>query len=66
MQFVLDFTDPIMTMLHFVDTNWPCLGEAYDGMDAMVKKVKLSIQTHENDPTKCEALSKSSRKNHSS
>ena len=57
-QFVLDFTEPIITMLQFVDTNAPCLGDVYDGMDIMVEKVKLSIQAHETNPTECEALCK--------
>jgi hypothetical protein len=55
-QFVLDFTEPIMTMLRFADTDAPCLGDVYDGMDTMVEKVKLSIQAHETNPTECEAL----------
>ena len=57
-QFVLDFTEPIMTMLCFADTNTPCLGDVYDGMDTMVEKVKHSIQAHESDPTQRETLCK--------
>ena len=56
--YVLDFIEPIMTMLHFADTDTPCLGDVYDGMDTMVEKVKHSIQAHESDPTQCEALCK--------
>ena len=52
---VLDFTEPIMTMLRFADTDAPCLGDVYDGMDR-VEKVKLSIQAHETNPAECEAL----------
>ena len=55
--YVLDFTEPIMTMLRFADTDTPCLGDVYDGMDTMVEKVKHSIQAHESNPTKCQALS---------
>ena len=57
-QFVLDFTEPIMTMLRFADTDAPCLGDVYDGMDTMVEKVKLSIQAHETNLRECEALCK--------
>ena len=56
--YVLDFTEPIMTMLRFADTNKPCLGDEYDGMDTMVDKVKHSIQAHESDRTQSEALCK--------
>ena len=50
-QFVLDFIEPIMTMLRFANTNAPCLVDVYNGMDTMVEKVKLSIQAHETNPT---------------
>ena len=40
-----------MTMLRFVDTNAPYLGDVYDGIDTTVEKVNLSIQAHENGPT---------------
>ena len=52
-RFVLDFTDPIMTMLCCADSDQHCLGDVYDGMDTMFEKVNLSIQAHEDDPTKC-------------
>jgi hypothetical protein len=55
-QFVLYFTEPIMTMLCFADTDAPFLGDVYNGMDTIVEKVKLSIQAHETNPTECEAL----------
>ena len=56
--YVLDFIEPIMTMLHFSETNTPCSRDVYDGMDTMVEKVKHSIQAHESDPTQCEASCK--------
>lgn len=55
-QYVLYITEPIMTMLRFANTDTPCLGDVYDGMDTIVEKVKHSTQAHESDPTKCEAL----------
>ncbi|XP_059069163.1 uncharacterized protein LOC131859437 [Cryptomeria japonica] len=32
-EYVLNFTEPIMSMIRYADTDCPCLGEIYDGMD---------------------------------
>ena len=54
--YIFNFMEPIMTMLRFADTDTPCLGDAYDGMDTMVEKVKHSIEAYESVPTECQAL----------
>ena len=56
MAYVLDFTEPIVTILRFFDTDTPCLGDVYDEIDTMVESVENSIQAHESDPTQREAL----------
>ena len=48
--YVLEFTEPIMSMLRFADTDEPCLGDVYDSMDTMLEKIKIQIQKKENDP----------------
>ncbi|XP_059069104.1 uncharacterized protein LOC131859411 [Cryptomeria japonica] len=50
-EYVLNFTEPIMSMIRYADTDRPCLGEIYDGMDCMVEKIKEVINRKENDPT---------------
>ena len=40
-EYVLEFTEPIMSMLRFADTDEPCLGDIYDAMDSMLERVKL-------------------------
>ena len=50
MEYVLDFTKPIMTMLYFVDTNAPCLGDIHHGMEIMIEKIKVVIQKDREQP----------------
>ncbi|XP_059076140.1 uncharacterized protein LOC131875543 [Cryptomeria japonica] len=50
-EYVLNFTEPIMSMIRYVDTDRPCLGEIYDGMDCMVEKIREVIKRKVNDPT---------------
>lgn len=45
--YVLEFTEPIMSMLRFTDTDEPCLGDFYDSMDMMLEKIKMEIQKRE-------------------
>jgi hypothetical protein len=40
-EYVLEFTEPIMSMLRFADTDEPCLGDIYDAMDSMLERVKM-------------------------
>jgi hypothetical protein len=39
-EYVLEFTEPIMSMLRFADTDEPCLGDVYDSMDTMLEEIK--------------------------
>lgn len=39
--YLLEFTEPVMSMLRFADTDEPCLGDVYDGMDTMLEKMKM-------------------------
>jgi hypothetical protein len=50
-EYVLKFTEPIMSMIRFADTDRPCLGEIYDGMDTMVEHVKTIIMGKEQTDT---------------
>ena len=36
---VMEFTEPIMSMFHFVDTDKPCPRDIYDVMDTMLEKM---------------------------
>ena len=44
-EYVLEFTEPIMSMLQFADTDEPCLGDVYDSMDTMLKIKLVSYYT---------------------
>ncbi|KAH9314484.1 hypothetical protein KI387_023111 [Taxus chinensis] len=48
--YLLSFTEPIMSMIRFTDTDQPCLGEIYDGIDSMIEKIKAVINAKEQDP----------------
>ncbi|KAH9291975.1 hypothetical protein KI387_042840, partial [Taxus chinensis] len=48
--YLLRFTEPIMSMIRFTDTDQPCLGEIYDGIDSMIEKIKAVINAKEQDP----------------
>lgn len=52
MEYVLSFTKPIMSMIRYADTNNPCWGEIYDGMDYMVEKIRAIIEAKKHVPTK--------------
>lgn len=41
-EYVLESTKPIMSMLWFADTDEPYLGDIYDAMDSMLERVKMA------------------------
>lgn len=43
-EYVLSFSDFIMSMIRYADIDRPCLGEIYDGMDSMVEKTRAIIE----------------------
>ncbi|XP_057820098.2 uncharacterized protein LOC131033010 [Cryptomeria japonica] len=49
-EYVLNFIEPIMSMLRYTNIDATCLGEVYDGMDTMVEKIKVIIAQREKDP----------------
>lgn len=49
-EYLLSFTEPIMSMIHYTDTDHPCLGEVYDGIDSMIEEMKVIINAKEQDP----------------
>ncbi|KAH9328903.1 hypothetical protein KI387_001011, partial [Taxus chinensis] len=49
--YLLSFTEPIVSMLRFVDMDHPCMGEIYDGIDSMIESIKTIINAKEQDPT---------------
>ncbi|XP_057831543.1 uncharacterized protein LOC131042228 [Cryptomeria japonica] len=49
-EYLLSFTEPIMSMIRYTDMDHPCLGEVYDGIDSMIEKMKAIINAKEQDP----------------
>jgi hypothetical protein len=49
-QYLLQFTEPILTMIRIFDTDMPCLGEVYENIDSMLEKIREIIRASENDP----------------
>jgi len=49
-EYLLSFTEPILSMIRYTDMDRPCLGEVYDGIDSMIEKMKAIINEHERDP----------------
>lgn len=49
-EYLLRFTEPIMSMIRFTDMDKPCLGEVYDGIDTMIEQMKIIINEKEQDP----------------
>ena len=39
-EYALELTKPIMSMLRYADTNEPCLGDIYDVVDSMLERMK--------------------------
>ena len=42
-EYLLQITEPIMSMLRSTDMDRPCLGEIYDGIDSMIEKIRQVI-----------------------
>jgi hypothetical protein len=49
-EYLLSFTEPILSMIRFTDMDKPCLGEVYDGIDSMIEKMRSVINAKEQDP----------------
>ena len=49
-EYLLSFTEPIMSMIHFADMDHPCLGMVYDGIDSMIELMRDVINKKEKDP----------------
>ncbi|CAO2045269.1 unnamed protein product [Urochloa humidicola] len=45
--YILDFTEPIYSMIRAADTDKPCLHLIYEMWDTMIEKVKKTIYRHE-------------------
>ncbi|KAH9322796.1 hypothetical protein KI387_017435 [Taxus chinensis] len=43
-EYLLSFTEPILSMIRYVDTDEACLGEIYDGIDSMLECIRDLIQ----------------------
>lgn len=39
-EYALELTEPLMSMLRYADTDEPCLGNIYDAMDSMLERMK--------------------------
>ncbi|KAH9296658.1 hypothetical protein KI387_044238 [Taxus chinensis] len=48
--YLLSFTEPILSMIRYTDTDNACIGEIYDGIDSMLEKIRDIIQQKEQDP----------------
>eukprot|EP01018_Ginkgo_biloba_P021743 Gb_37636 [translate_table: standard] len=48
-RYLLIFCEPIVSMIRLTDTDTPCLGEVYEGMDFMLEKIKKIIRLEEKD-----------------
>ena len=49
-KYIVDFTEPIYSMLRAADTDKPCLHLIYEMWDSMIEKVKDRIYRHERQP----------------
>ncbi|KAH9318365.1 hypothetical protein KI387_020134, partial [Taxus chinensis] len=48
--YLLSFTEPILSMIKYADTDDACIGEIYDGIDSMLEKIRDILQQKEQDP----------------
>eukprot|EP00253_Pinus_taeda_P027332 PITA_27332 len=49
-QYLLRFTELILTLIRAFDTDTPCLGEVYKNIDSMLERIREIIKASENDP----------------
>jgi hypothetical protein len=49
-QYLLRFTEPILTMIRTFDTDMPCLGEVYESIDSMLERIREIIKANDDDP----------------
>ena len=47
---LVEFTEPILTMIKIFDTNIPCLGEVYENIDSMLERTREIIKASGSDP----------------
>eukprot|EP01018_Ginkgo_biloba_P002109 Gb_06094 [translate_table: standard] len=48
-RYLLNFCEPIVSMIRITDTDTPYLGEVYEGTDSMVEKIREVIRLEEKD-----------------
>eukprot|EP01018_Ginkgo_biloba_P029624 Gb_01449 [translate_table: standard] len=48
-RYLLNFCELIVSMICLTDTDTPCLGEVYEGMDSMFEKIREVIRLEEKD-----------------
>lgn len=48
-KYIVSFTAPIVELIRYADSNCPCLGEIYESIDSMIKKIKSIIR--QRDPS---------------
>ena len=46
-EYLLAFFKPIVDLLRMLDTDTPSLGELYEGIDSMIKKISVVINAKE-------------------
>ena len=49
-QYLLQFIEPILTMIRVFDTDIPCLGEVYENIDSMLERIREIIKASGSDP----------------
>lgn len=49
-KYLLNFIEPILSIICYIDMDMPCFGEVYDGINSMVEKMKAIINEKEKDP----------------
>jgi hypothetical protein len=48
--YLLNFIELILRMIHYTDMDRPCLGEIYDDINSIIEKMKAIINAKEQDP----------------
>eukprot|EP01018_Ginkgo_biloba_P000099 Gb_18470 [translate_table: standard] len=48
-RYLLNFCEPIVSMICLTNTDTPCLEEVYEGMDSMLEKIREVIRLEEKD-----------------
>lgn len=43
-EYLLNFTETVLSMICYINMNRLCLGKIYDGIDSMIEKIKTMIK----------------------